>query len=353
MSSDGRPFGSELTSHASGAEVSEYIGLLRSQGRYRTRYSPLGTGILVAIQAGLGVVLLGVAGVMAAFGVGLAAVGVVLVFGVLFLVWAVTNAVKYAASRKDPARWLHLQRFADANGLEFSPSVPNPDLPGIVFQQGWGRIARQVLRATSGRFVEYANYEYRIGDKNNYTVNRWGYVAIRLDRPLPNVVLDGKRNNSLFGTNLPERFRSHQRLSLEGDFDRYFTLYCPAGYEADALYLFTPDIMARFIDNAAPLDVEIVDDWLLLYGQGDLVTLDPQIWQRLFSLVASLEDKFAQWGRWHDERADAGAPAAAPVASSDASVPAARQDAPAGTVAPEGQRLVQRSGILGDITGRN
>lgn len=41
---------------------------------------------------------------------------------------------------------------------------------------------------------------------------------------------------------------------------------------ADALYLFTPDIMARFIDNAAQLDVEIVDDWLFLYLQRPVST---------------------------------------------------------------------------------
>ena len=33
--------------------------------------------------------------------------------------------------------------------------------------------------------------------------------------------------------------------------------------------------MARFIDHAAALDVEIVDDWLFLYGQRQFSSLDP------------------------------------------------------------------------------
>ncbi len=97
-------------------------------------------------------------------------------------------------------------------------------------------------------------------------------------------------------------FDRDQKLSLEGDFDRYFSLYCPQGYERDALYLFTPDIMARFIDNAAALDVEIVDDWLFLYGKREFSGLDPATWAWLFSVVAALLDKFAQWARWRDEQ---------------------------------------------------
>ncbi|MGO2519117.1 MAG: hypothetical protein ACTH8F_03255, partial [Microbacterium sp.] len=129
----------------------------------------------------------------------------------------------------------------------------------------------------------------------------WGYVAVKLDVPLPNIVLDALGNNG-FGTNLPASFRKDQALSLEGDFNKYFTLYCPEGYEQDALYLFTPDIMARFIDNAAELDVEIVDDWLFLYTKRSASTLDPATWAWLFNVVGALITKFDQWARWRDDR---------------------------------------------------
>ena len=133
-------------------------------------------------------------------------------------------------------------------------------------------------------------------------------------------MLDATSNNGLFGSNLPATFDRDQRLSLEGDFDQHFSLYCPEGYEQDALYLFTPDIMARFIDHAAALDVEIVDDWLFLYGKREFSGLDPATWAWLFSVVAALLDKFAQWARWRDERlqADAAAAASAALGSADA-----------------------------------
>src|SRR5690606_8719337 len=174
-------------------------------------------------------------------------------------------------------------------------------LPGMIFSIGNSRKASELIRGHSPRFVEFGNYQYTVKHGKNSTTYKWGYVAVKLDVPLPNIVLDALGNNG-FGTNLPASFRKDQRLSLEGDFDKYFTLYCPEGYESDALYLFTPDIMARFIDNAAQLDVEIVDDWLFLYTKREASTLDAATWAWLFNVVGALITKFDQWARWRDDR---------------------------------------------------
>ena len=195
-----------------------------------------------------------------------------------------------------------LHRFAQANGMSYVPESSDPKLPGMIFGRGNSRRASYRVRGTRPRFVEFGNYSYTTGSGKNKTTHRWGYVAIHLDTPLPHIVLDAVGNNSVFGSNLPTAFDRDQRLSLEGDFDEHFALYCPQGYERDALYLFTPDIMARFMDNAAQLDVEIVDDWLFLYTRRRVSTLDPANWAWLFSVVSALMDKLSQWGRWRDER---------------------------------------------------
>lgn len=247
--------------------------------------------------------------------------------------------------RKDTG--YRLDRFARANGMTFLPRVEDPRLPGMIFNRGSKRQAQLRVRGEHPRFVEFANYRYTTGSGKEETTHRWGYVAIHLDTPLPHIVLDALGNNSVFGSNLPTAFDRDQRLSLEGDFDRHFTLYCPKGYERDALYLFTPDIMARFIDHAGQLDVEIVDDWLFLYTRRDVSTLDPATWAWLFSVVSALMDKLAQWGRWRDERLAAGvtspvaagtSPAPLPVAQPGVVTPPPIAPAPRGVAAP-GQRL--------------
>ena len=277
-------------------------------------------------------------------------------------------------------RW-RLARFAQAVGMEYVPTVSEPPLPGSIFHRGSGRTAVDVLRGREPRFVEVGNYHYTVSNGKNQTTVRWGYIAIKLNVPLPHIVLDASGNSISLGT-----FDRDQHLSLEGDFDRYFRLYCPQGYERDALYLFTPDVMARFIDNAAVFDVEIVDDWLFLYSSGDMSTTDPGRWAWTFSLLSAVLDKLAQWERWRDDRLlpatdpgvpwgpGAGAPGAAPspgapgreassVAASAAGMPGAAASAPAPVapmplsappgVAPPGRRL--RRGVpwlvLGIIGG--
>jgi hypothetical protein len=214
----------------------------------------------------------------------LTAIPVVIVVALVVGVVVVAVLTRRAAS----ARMLRLDRFARANGMGYLPRLANPALPGMIFSLGSSRQASDLVRGDRPRFVEFANYRYTTGSGKNRSTHTWGYVAVKLDVPLPHIVLDATGNNGLFGSNLPATFDKDQRLSLEGDFDRFFSLYCPTGYETDALYLFTPDIMARFIDNAAALDVEIVDDWLFLYAKRDFSTLDPATWAWLFSVVGAV-----------------------------------------------------------------
>lgn len=273
------------------------------------------------------------------------------------------------AARAGNARPYRLDRFARANGMTYLAGMAGPGLPGMIFGLGTQRRSSDLVRGDRPRFVEFGNYSYVTGIGKSRRMHEWGYVAVRLDAPLPNIVLDAKGNNSIFGTNLPASFDKSQRLRLEGDFDRYFSLYCPAGYERDALYLFTPDLMARFIDRAAALDVEIVDDWMFLYGKRAFSTLDPATWAWLFSTVAALLEKLAQWGRWRDDRLESvasgpstmdaagtagptagGGSAVGPVVGGGAGVPfAAPADPlrPPPGVARAGRRLMRRRTWVG------
>lgn len=218
-------------------------------------------------------------------------------------------------------RWLRMHRFAQANGFIFSPESPTPGYPGAIFQLGDSRKATEHFRTAEGRFLDFGNYQYTTGSGKNRTTRVWGFLAIELDRKLPHMVLDSKANNGLFGgTNLPATFDKDQILSLEGDFDRYFTLYCPKAYERDALYVFTPDLMALLIDNAAPFDVEIIDDWMFVYSSTAFPVAQPAVYQRLLRIVETVGAKtLTQTDRYQDDRA------AAPFAEN--------------IVAPEGTRL--------------
>ena len=308
------------------------------------RGSGVAAGTIVSIV--LGVIVLGTVGIVVVplffgllFSIGSGGASLVLLLPVLGIGAIVVLGAVFAirAFLHAGERAYRIAMFARANGMAYAGRIDGPQLPGMIFQSGSDRHASDAVRGEQPRFVEFANYQYTTGSGKSRTTHRWGYVAIKLDTPLPHIVLDALGNNGLFGaSNLPASFDPDQRLSLEGDFDRYFQLSCPSGYERDALYLFTPDIMARFIDNAAALDVEIVDDWLFLYAKRDFSTLDPATWAWLFSVVGALLDKLAQWARWRDDRWAATAPID-PATASAVGAPLGGGAPPVPFAAPAGQ----------------
>lgn len=273
-----------------------------------------------------------------------------------------------AMATRQNRRSRQLFMFAKQNDLDFEEKVLRPAHAGIIFGVGGGRLASNIVTTRGHYPTEFASYQYTIGSGKSQQTVAWDYVRIQLRSALPNIVLDARSNN-VFGSNLPARLDKNQRLSLEGDFDRYFTLYCPTGYETDALYLFTPDVMVNFSEGAKEFDVEIIDNQLFLYSKGNADRTDPDVWRWQLRAVAAVVEKIEQWERWRDDRLhqppahtaqQAEPPHADDMLAEDAKPAAMPQVAPAphaiaaqadpfqrpSGVAPEGRRLRRKSNTV-------
>jgi hypothetical protein len=196
--------------------------------------------------------------------------------------------------------------FAAANQMTIGFDAGAPAYDGIIFTQGNSRARPVVLGYDQGASpFEIGNYQYETGSGKTRTVHRTGYVRIRLPRRLPNMVLDATSNN-LFGkiSNLPTGFYANQRLSLEGNFDKYFTLYAPSQYKTDALYVFTPDVMATMIEYGKDFDMEIIDDSLFLYSVNMFRLDRPEELSKLFTVISVIQHEVSsQTDYYRDERA--------------------------------------------------
>jgi hypothetical protein len=211
-----------------------------------------------------------------------------------------------------------LRAFADANSLNYEPSAPAPHYGGALFEYLEDASVRDRFTGdVDGRLFEVGTITGTAGGSQSrktaggvqittsfHSSRRatHGYVVMRLDRALPHIVLDATRNDRTLGSSIPMPIARDQRLSLEGDFDRHFRLYCPTGYERDALYVMTPDLMALLIDDAGDLDAEIVDDLFYLYSNDAFDAADPALWQRLASIrgttptIVSTTHQRTPWG---------------------------------------------------------
>lgn len=181
-------------------------------------------------------------------------------------------------------RLAKLYKFAKNNNIVLKISISNHGLNGVIFNQGSNRNVAEAFKFSNGS--EIGNYQYTTGSGKNKTTQEWGYVLVPLVRNLPNMILDAKSNN-LMGrlSNLPIALSKNAKLQLEGNFNNYFDLYVPEEYERDALYLFTPDVMAVLVDSGAAYDIEVIDNSLMIYRNLRFNLASEQELKQVFSIV--------------------------------------------------------------------
>lgn len=222
---------------------------------------------------------------------------------VTFSAIAVIGLAIYVAKRRSLSikQRVVVRQMSERHGLRFQPTPVGRSLSGLIFQVGSGRRIGPSVHDDRDGF-EMGTAWYTVKQGKSSSTYRWGFMAIPLDRPLPNMLLDARGN----GRALPIAMARNQRLDLEGDFPEHFNLYVPEGYERDALYIFTPDLMALCIDEAGDFDVEIVDNWMFIYAPHDIDLSNPGLWERAWKIrhvVAERADYNAQ--NWSDEHYDA------------------------------------------------
>lgn len=171
---------------------------------------------------------------------------------------------------------MYLGRFIELNGFKKLSSI-DADEPGLIFKE-----VDKVINV-DGFEVDKATLPIRIfdytGQKKRSLVDRavskqeydWLYctaIRIQLSHQLPNIVIGNKVNDGkgIFKQrDLNQAWLNrHQKLHLEGDFDKTFTVYVPSGYETDALYVLTPELMQIMLDHGSDYDFEIVDNYLYM-----------------------------------------------------------------------------------------
>ncbi len=241
--------------------------------------------------------------------------------------------------------------FTDAlaQGFSYNKQSSAPGLPGMLFRAGEKTEVFDVVDALhsptpflagtiTGTYAADSSLPRRIAAS---------FIAMPLPQQVPNIVLLGSGIGmlTLAGVSMAGR----QKLSLEGDFNNTFTLYCPTGYERDALYIFAPDLMLRLIETTAGCDVELVDDWMFVYSSPGRFT-DEGALGRIMATAALVQQKTDRQTRnYRDDRATPLATSA--TAGAPRTISPEEHAAGIGAVGRDGQRLRTRaSGVQRLVT---
>jgi hypothetical protein len=201
-----------------------------------------------------------------------------------------------------------LQSFAGANGLRLESE--STEIPVTIVEPGPNlkvldrRVRRRLRPADFDPSVpsafELGDFHWRAdhgGGRRGIADYVVGYAAVRLPRTLPRILLKSRAPGGSTLTGDPQ-----QVLPLEGDWGRHFTLYCPSGYERDALQIMTPDVMASMIDGAGEWSAETEGAWLLFTTSRPFLRANADDYERAFRLVEVARQFHEQAEHYSDAR---------------------------------------------------
>ena len=109
-------------------------------------------------------------------------------------------------------------------------------------------------------------YSYLLGD----AIILLGQVRARgidilLPTHVPHIYLDSHSDSKFIGT--AYHIDIQQKVSLEGDFDRYFQTFIANGFTAEGLSFLTPDLLQVLISTSNKYDLEFYENHLKIFSK--------------------------------------------------------------------------------------
>jgi hypothetical protein len=194
-----------------------------------------------------------------------------------------------------------MQQFAVANGFSYAPRGSMVRLDGSLFQVGHDQSVTDVV---SGRFqdrpISLFTYTYVTGYGKTQQTHSYTIYELQFDSAMPDILLENASH--AFGEALVDKITGKELVKLEGDFNKYFSLSIPKGYEVEALEIFTPDVMQKLIEKAKNFSLEIVNSHLFIYdnaivgkkqGLYDLYDLAQYFVEKLGPVLARMKPSVA------------------------------------------------------------
>jgi len=193
------------------------------------------------------------------------------------------------------AQHIFMEQIAEKLKYGYSRIGNLDELTGNLFRIGHSQRMEDVI---SGKYqnlpIRIFNYYFSIGYGKYRRNYQHTVFEIKLDTLLPNIVLLRKQRFLSFLNNVDIKplIGSKEKISLEGNFDNYFSLYVPEDFEIEALQIFTPDIMADFIDKFQALNMEILGDKMYVYF-GQTITTKKELLSA-YDFIADFSTKLTE-----------------------------------------------------------
>ncbi len=186
------------------------------------------------------------------------------ILGVFVIGYTVLAAVGFVWWAVGLSRRVKVAAFAWANGWAYADTLERTRRPGAAFTRVAHGRERAVIACDDDRMPFELGMHHSVAHgQERATIQRpFAFIELPLPASVPHIVL-ANRKRSIVPTLGLGRGAAH--MDLEGEFAKTFRLIVPEGYQQDALYIFTPDLMARVLDLGSGAEIELVSDRLYVY----------------------------------------------------------------------------------------
>lgn len=261
-----------LTAHADKATVKDWAATVRKYPGYREAkpapriFSAIMLSLLVLPLLGFWVVI--IAGIAtgafnreAFTGAAVIVIAPALILVALLTFLALRGLANYFRGFGQWQRWYRMHQFADANGSTFTVLTDPSTMPGTVALGGY--------KVTRGDYFDVPTSPgFQYGTVTRHTLTQriagsqvWAFVEFRTPHPLPHMMLEVKGSKTR-----NYAFSSSQRVTLDSEFAKRFTLYVTEGSEPVALQLFTPEVLRLIAQTGSGFNIEVVEDRIVIHS---------------------------------------------------------------------------------------
>jgi len=163
---------------------------------------------------------------------------------------------------KSRVQHLFVQQMGAALGYSYAPLDISSPMEGSFSKLGWGASMRDVLSGTYQNCpVRIYTYRYMTGNGKNTQVHYYTVFELRYASVLPHIVM----SFPLFST--PTGL---EKVELEGNFSKEFSLHVEPGKQMEIREIFQPDAMQDCIASLSSFTMEIYQDRVYLMRKGEL-----------------------------------------------------------------------------------
>jgi hypothetical protein len=149
-----------------------------------------------------------------------------------------------------------MQQIARAIGFRYQPTGSLRGLRAKFFQLGTSPRIEDVLSGVyRGYPIEIFNYGFTVQHGRSSHRETYTIFALQFDGVLPDIALTPR--SLLVAGSLAGAPDADVEVTLEGDFNEYFTLYAPKAYDVDIRVIFQPDLMLELIEKYRSYRIEI------------------------------------------------------------------------------------------------